>query len=89
VGEAVVLVLSKSALQPHLAEDYAFAARFYHALAISLADRLRTATLQLEQEQEQDRVADIHSRDELFDGMLEVVSQAGERFTRLLRALSG
>jgi hypothetical protein len=79
--------LSKSALQPHLAEDYAFAARFYHALAISLADRLRTATLQLEQEQ--DRVADIHSRDELFDGMLEVVSQAGERFTRLLRALSG
>lgn len=85
VGEAVVLVLPQSALQRHLAEDDAFAARFYHALAISLADRLRSATRQLEQ----DEADDINSKDELVDGVLGIVSQAGERFTRLLRALSG
>jgi CRP/FNR family transcriptional regulator, cyclic AMP receptor protein len=83
MGEAVVLAMPKSALQEHLAEDDGFAARFYRALAISLADRLREATRQLEDNE----AGDPHSADELDIGVLDTFSQAGQRFTRLLRTL--
>jgi CRP/FNR family transcriptional regulator, cyclic AMP receptor protein len=46
-GSAAVLALSKTLLQQHLASDAAFAARFYRALAIFLADRLRATTRRL------------------------------------------
>src|SRR5277367_6800324 len=81
IGEASVLAMAKTALQNHLAEDDGFAARFYRALAISLADRLREATRQLEHT----ATTDPDSADELDIAVLDTVSQAGQRFTRLLR----
>ena len=87
VGEAVVLVLSKSALQPHLAEDYALRP----VPTMPWRSRLLIACVRQLCSSNKNKIGPptFHSRDELFDGMLEVVSQAGERFTRLLRALSG
>jgi CRP/FNR family transcriptional regulator, cyclic AMP receptor protein len=84
LGEASVLAMPKSALQDHLAKNHGFAARFYRALAISLADRLREATRQLEHT----GTTDPDSADELDLAVLDTVSQAGQRFTRLLRTLA-
>jgi CRP/FNR family transcriptional regulator, cyclic AMP receptor protein len=47
IGDAAVLALPKALLQAYLKADPAFAARFYRALAIFLAGRLRTTIVQL------------------------------------------
>jgi CRP/FNR family transcriptional regulator, cyclic AMP receptor protein len=88
-GRAVVLALAKSVLQERLAADAPFAARFYRALAIFLADRLRSATHRLGYGSAGDLTGEEALKDELDFGVLDSVSQAGERFTRLLRTLSG
>jgi CRP/FNR family transcriptional regulator, cyclic AMP receptor protein len=89
VGDAVVLALPKALLQERMAADTAFAARFYRALAIFLADRLRATTRRLGY----GGVGDLDSseilEDELDAGVLDTISQAGERFTRLLHTLAG
>ena len=58
-------------------KDTGFAARFYHALAIFLSDRLRSAT------------AEGAADDELDEGLLDTLHQAGDRFVRLLNLLGG
>ncbi|HZT89429.1 MAG TPA: cyclic nucleotide-binding domain-containing protein [Stellaceae bacterium] len=88
VDEAVVLALAKTALQERLAADPGFAARFYRALAIFLADRLRATTRRLGYGRAGDLASDGALEDELDAGVLDTMSQAGERFTRLLRTLS-
>jgi hypothetical protein len=59
-------------------------ARFYRALAIFLADRLRAT-----RQPTTDRLVDLAgiSRDELDIGIMDHVAEAGERFNRLLHAL--
>lgn len=89
IGDAIVLALAKSALQDRLAADDAFAARFYRALAIFLADRLRATTRRFGYGETGDLDGDAVLEDELDIGVLDNVSQAGERFTRLLRTLTG
>ena len=85
---ATVLAVPKAVLQQHLASDTAFEARFYRALAIFLADRLRATTRRLGY----GRVGDLDSKatleDELDVRVLDTLSQAGHRFTRLLRRLA-
>jgi CRP/FNR family cyclic AMP-dependent transcriptional regulator len=88
-GEAVVLALTKSALQRRIAADAAFAARFYRALGIFLADRLRATTRRLGYGETGDLDSGAVLDDELDASVLDTVSQAGERFTRLLRMLAG
>ena len=51
------------------------AARFYRALAVFLSDRLRSRSG--------------GSAEELDEGLLDTVQQAGERFVRLVRMLEG
>ncbi len=75
-----VLMLEKSLIEARLAENPAFAARFYKALAIFLADRLRTTTLR-------GRGGAGPQEDELDDMVLDGVSMAGLRFQQLLRTL--
>jgi len=89
LGEAAVLSLPKATLQHRLAIDYGFAARFYRALAIFLADRLRATTRRLGYGRSGDLDAEAPLEDELDPAVLDTVSQAGERFTMLLRALGG
>jgi hypothetical protein len=84
---AKVLVLQKSQVEDHLAEDPAFAARFYRALAIFLADRLRGTV------QRNKAGAPVTStaieEDELDDSVLDNVSVAGLRFQQMLKTLAG
>jgi CRP/FNR family transcriptional regulator, cyclic AMP receptor protein len=87
-GDAGVLALPHALLRQRLAEDAPFAARFYRALAIFLADRLRATTHRLGYGAGGDLESDRVLEDELDIGVLDAVSQAGDRFTRLLRTLA-
>ena len=89
VGGASVLALPKAALQQRLAADAPFAARFYRALAIFLADRLRATTRRLGYGSVGDLDSEAVLEDELDIAVLDTLSQAGDRFTRLLQTLAG
>jgi CRP/FNR family cyclic AMP-dependent transcriptional regulator len=88
-GECLALFVDKTALMQKLDTDADFGCRFYKALAIFLADRLRTMN----------RAASIAERgmaddaeilqDELDAGILDSISSAGERFQRVLKVLIG
>ena len=88
VGAASVLALPKALLQRRLTEDPPFAARFYRALAIFLADRLRATTRRLGYGAPGGLQTDEVLDDELDIGLLDTLSQAGDRFTRLLHRLA-
>jgi len=88
VGAASVLALPHPLLQQRLADDPPFAARFFRALAIFLADRLRATTRRLGYGSSGDLDSDAVLADELDIGVLDTLSQAGERFSRLLRTLA-
>jgi CRP/FNR family transcriptional regulator, cyclic AMP receptor protein len=87
-GSAAVLALPNAVLQQRLASDAAFAARFYRALAIFLADRLRATTRRLGYGRAGDLDSEAVLEDELDTGVLDTLSQAGDRFTRLLQRVA-
>jgi CRP-like cAMP-binding protein len=81
---ARILAVRRDLLQTKLAADPRFAANFYRALAIFLADRLRTTTTRMGYgPPEQDAV--VEEGDELGDDLMETVSQGARRFDNLLR----
>ncbi|MCH8147101.1 MAG: cyclic nucleotide-binding domain-containing protein [Planctomycetes bacterium] len=78
---SVVAAISRDQLETKLRDDTAFAARFYRALGVFLAHRLRRLTLQGAAEpgseaQSADEMAD----DEIDPRLLESISLAGKRF---------
>lgn len=73
---ARVLAIPREAILEEFERDAGFAARFYRALAVFLSDRLRSATSQ-------------DGGDELDEGILDTLHQAGDRFTRLVALLDG
>ena len=77
VDPSQILAVPREALLAVFEQDPGFAARFYRALAIFLSDRLRTAT------------AEGGAGDELDEGLLDTLHQAGDRFVRLMNLLSG
>lgn len=84
-GSGLALLLNKASLINKLEIDEGFGSRFYRALAVFLADRLRDArrgsnTFTM------DEMA--ISDDELDGGILDRVTSAGERFSRMLKILS-
>jgi CRP-like cAMP-binding protein len=78
---ALVLQVPKSALAARIGEDPGFGCRFYRALALLLADRLRAA--------QRDSANGSGEEGELDELVLDGVSLAGDRFDRLLRMLAG
>jgi CRP-like cAMP-binding protein len=90
-GECLALFIDKATVARKLDADAAFGCRFYRALAIFLADRLRGAMRRMgdgavtEQGLDSEAVA----KDELDLAVLDTVSQAGERFDRMLKTLAG
>ena len=68
-----VLAVPRGTILAAFADDTAFAARFYKALAIFLSDRLRGTG----------------NDGELDEGILDTIHQAGDRFVRLLGLLEG
>jgi CRP/FNR family cyclic AMP-dependent transcriptional regulator len=84
-GEGLALFLDKELLMAKLAADNGFGSRFYRALAVFLADRLREA--RRSSGKRSVAAADI-ADDELDVGILDRVSNAGDRFSRMLKTLS-
>jgi CRP/FNR family cyclic AMP-dependent transcriptional regulator len=84
--DTTVLKLTNAGVRAKLAADTAFAARFYRALCVVLAHRIRNATKRIGQgaANEED-----HAADELHEEMLDNVHLAGARFDRMLKRLAG
>ncbi|GAB2180919.1 hypothetical protein DLREEDagrD3_11420 [Denitratisoma sp. agr-D3] len=87
-GECVVLEVDKKALEAKLAADPAFGHRFFRALALFLADRLRGTMQRMGYGGDSGLDSEEILEDELDDNILDGVSLAGDRFDRLLRTLS-
>jgi len=88
-GQCLALFLDKATLAQKLRTDVAFAARFYRALAVFLADRLRGTVRRLGYGSTRSLDGDEILADELDNGILDTVAMAGERFHRMLKLLSG
>lgn len=86
---ACVLAISRQQLAAKLEQDARFAARFYQALAVFLADRLRSTTSRLGYGQDAALAAEDEYEDELDPAVLDKVSLAGARFDWMLRRLRG
>lgn len=85
VEKSCVLAISKKRLSDKLQSDPAFGARFYHALGVFLADRLRSTVVLLGYEGRS--LADQEYADELDLDVLDNLSLAGARFDWLQRRL--
>lgn len=80
-AHSVVAAIPRHKLATKLRDDTAFAARFYRALGVFLADRLRRLTLLGKQAGDSgSHPADETSGDELDPQLLESISLAGKRF---------
>lgn len=85
--DSQVFTISRQVLADKLAKDFAFAARFYRAVASFLADRLRFTTARLgygDPHQE----AVLHQASELDNSSMDELSLAAVRFDRLLKRMS-
>jgi CRP/FNR family transcriptional regulator, cyclic AMP receptor protein len=83
-----VFAINAELLRAKLAKDSSFASRFYRAVAIFLADRLRVTTSRFGYGQlDQDGVEAIDA-DELHPELLESIDLAATRFDKLLRGIS-
>lgn len=80
------LVIPRHALARRLETDPPFAARFYRALALFLADRLRTAPNRFGFTLD-DLAEDVRAPDELDPAMMDSLHLAGARFDRLIEQL--
>ena len=87
IEPCTVLAIPRYRLHEKLEEDSAFAARFYRALGVFLASRLRRSQQRLGYEG--DRILDdeIEHEDELDPEVLDHVALAGARFDWMLRRL--
>lgn len=83
---AMMLAIDKRDLQQRLSDNPGFSGRFYKALAIFLADRLRSTTQRMNSSK--GLSGDAVMEDELDDGILDTISLAGARFEHLLARLS-
>ena len=86
VADSTLLRIADAVLRDKLASDPAFASRFYRALCVFMADRLRHTTTRMGYG---NAAEDSHAKDELNDDLLDNVHLAGARFDRMLKRLAG
>jgi CRP/FNR family cyclic AMP-dependent transcriptional regulator len=82
-----VLAIAKQVLIGKLKQDIGFAARFYRALSLFLADRMRNSMLQMGYDKDQPKTGDAEA-DSLDVDVLDNLHLAGARFERLLKKLA-
>jgi CRP/FNR family transcriptional regulator, cyclic AMP receptor protein len=87
-GDAVVLAIPRAALESRLRENLGFAARFYKALAMLLADRLRQGNKRLAGDTGPQLNRDVVDVDEMDPDSLDSLYLAGQRFDRILKRLA-
>jgi CRP-like cAMP-binding protein len=85
---AALLRIPDHVVREKLRTDTAFAARFYRALCVFMADRMRHTTQRLGYGPIA-AAQDAHAKDELNDILLDHVHLAGARFDRMLKRLAG
>lgn len=83
-----ILDVDKHLLAGQLARNEGFARRFYQAIAMFLADRLRGTVRRMGYGAGDSLEGDDILADELDAKLLDTVSLAGERFDRLIRTLA-
>jgi len=83
-----ILSLDKAALTRKLEGDVGFGYRFYRALAIFLADRLRGTNRRMSDGESGGLASAAPLEDELDVNVLDNISHAGEGFHQLLRLLN-
>jgi len=84
--DSVVYSVAREVLSARLQEEAEFAARFYRALSIFLAHRMRRLTLQMSAGPASS--SERPSSDELNEEVLDGVYLAGSRFQRMLKGVS-
>lgn len=87
-GDAVVLAIPRAALESRLHENLGFAARFYKALSMLLADRLRQGNKKLAGGTEPQLDHDVIDVDEMDPDSMDTLYLAGQRFDRILKRLA-
>ncbi len=88
-GRCLALFIDKQALTEKLETDVSFGFRFFRALAVFLADRLRDTVRRLGYGQAGSLESEEILKDELDMTVLDNVSMAGDRFRRMLKLLGG
>lgn len=86
---AQVLAIDQAALRDKLERDTRFAARFYRAVSLFLAHRLRATVGRLGYGRLSEPAAADESPDELNFGLLDHIHLAGARFERILQHFIG
>ena len=86
---SLLLRLPNAALRAKLAADIPFAARFYRALTVFLADRMRNTTRRMGYGAEPEAGGVEAQLEELSEDLLDNVHLAGARFDRMLKKLAG
>jgi CRP/FNR family cyclic AMP-dependent transcriptional regulator len=87
--DALLFSLPRDVLNAKLQSDGGFAARFYRALAVFLAYRLRDTVVQLGYGEERRLFReDERKEDELDSNVMDKVYLAGQRFDRILKRLA-
>jgi signal-transduction protein with cAMP-binding, CBS, and nucleotidyltransferase domain len=86
-SDTIVLMVKKDILQNKLNQDIPFSARFYKALSVFLADRLRDTVQHLGYSQANGLNSEEELEDELDFGVLDNLSLAGSRFDWMLKTL--
>ena len=84
--DATLLRIAAGVIRDKLRLDPMFAARFYFALCIFLADRMRNTTMRLGYGE---AIVDPNAKDELNETLLDTFHVAGARFDRMLKRLAG
>lgn len=85
IQPSTVLALDRAGLHRKLEQDARFAARFFRAVSLFLADRLRTTVGRLGYGSAAPAAAVDDDLDELAFGVLDNVHLAGARFERILK----
>ena len=88
VNEVLVLSLNREIIKQRLEQDAPFAARFYKAIAIFLADRMRNTLANFGYGDVIGEAGALRE-DELDENVLDNVFLAGSRFERMLKKLMG
>lgn len=83
-----VLAVNAEALRNRLAKDSSFASRFYRAVAVFLADRLRVTTSRFGYGNSNQDTSHSEDPDELHPELLDSIDLAATRFDKLLRRIA-
>lgn len=87
--DSTVLALPMQRLRDKLDQDVGFAARFYKALSLFMADRMRNTIRRMGYEGDEQADEVLGEVDELDIEVLDKLHLAGARFERMLKALAG